>query len=740
MKLGILILVAVLLLLGLIAFNLRSKSSSDELRVVSGLIQRLLPGHEAIFQLELIAPTADQDVFELESGQGKIIIRGNNALSLSKGLNWYLKYYCHTAVSYYQADPIELPAILPQIDQKIRKTSRCKATFFLNYCTFGYTMPWWDWQDWERLIDWMALNGINMPLAITGQEAIWQKVWKHYGLSDEQIRGYFTGPAHLPWQRMTNIDTWGGPLPQGYIDKQLALQKTILKRERAFGMQAILPAFAGHVPELLSEINPEAKITRLKKWAGFPKAFNTYFLDPEDPLFTEIQKRYLIEQTREFGTDHIYGADPFNELVPPSWEPTYLAKVSATIYGSMTEVDPEARWLQMGWLFYHKSKQWNKPRIEAMLRAVPQDKMILLDYYTEYKEIWKRTDAFFNQPYIWCYLGNFGGSTSMIGDLDELDQRLTNVLNSPEAGNIIGVGGTLEALNPNQIFFDYLFEKPWVSDPIDMDSWLNTYAQSRSGQSDENLVQAWKLLFEKVYTTHSTSKASTLIATRPTLEGYGSKYAKPKIYHDNQDLLEAWRLMLLTENQDRDSFRQDLVMVANQTISNYASPLRDAMVAAYRRGDSAMFEQQAAELLQLIKDVDRLAATRDELLLGAWIKDAKSFAVDESEQAYYTRNAKNLLATWGPKGNVLNDYGNRHWAGLVGDYYYKRWEFLITELRQSLKNREPFDEKAFKDTMADFEWAWTMEDNEFPHQPIGDAVAIAQELYLKYAPPIRGEN
>ena len=38
-------------------------------------------------------------------------------------------------------------------------------------------MTWWKWSDWEHFIDWMALNGINMPLAITGQEAIWYKVW-----------------------------------------------------------------------------------------------------------------------------------------------------------------------------------------------------------------------------------------------------------------------------------------------------------------------------------------------------------------------------------------------------------------------------------------------------------------------------------------------------------------------------------------------------------------------------------
>lgn len=37
---------------------------------------------------------------------------------------------------------------------------------------------WWTWERWEKEIDWMALQGINLPLAFTGQEAIWQKVFQ----------------------------------------------------------------------------------------------------------------------------------------------------------------------------------------------------------------------------------------------------------------------------------------------------------------------------------------------------------------------------------------------------------------------------------------------------------------------------------------------------------------------------------------------------------------------------------
>ncbi len=714
-----------------------SEGRSDGLRAMDGLIGRLLPGHEDFFQPELIPSEDGKDVFELESKGSKIVIRGNNALAMAKGLDWYLKYDCHTSVSYYKADPVQLPQPLPLVDKKIHKESICQDKFFLNYCTFGYSMPWWDFSDWERLIDWMALNGINMPLAITGQESIWQKVWKKYGMTDEQIRAYFTGPAHLPWHRMANIDKWGGPLPQDYIDNQLALQKEILNREREFGMKPVLPAFAGHVPRQLKESHPAARITKLKAWAGFPSEYNTYFLDTQYPLFTEIQKLYLEEQTHQFGTDHIYGADPFNELVPPSWQPKYLAGVASTIYNSMTAVDPDAQWLQMAWLFSHKSKDWTKPRIKAMLTAVPPEKMILLDYFVEYKELWKRTEAFFGQPYIWCYLGNFGGSTSIIGDLDEIDKRMGTLFQDPEAGNLAGVGGTLEAFSPNVVFYDYLFERLWSSEEMDMDAWLDRFVQSRCGQPDENLSRAWKLLFEKIYVTYATSRVSSTVASRPSLKGHGNKYANPTIKYDNKDLLQVWSLMLQATDKTRDAYRQDLVMVANQCMANYAEPLRDAMVAAYKKGDKAEFEKKAAELLELIKDVDRLAATRDELLLGAWISDARKFGKNKAERNYYEHNARNLLTTWGPEGNPLNDYANRHWAGLVGDYYYGRWALFISELRKSLESGKAFDQKAFNKLAADYEWNWTLHaDGNYAEEPVGDSVEIAKRLFEKYAPMI----
>ena len=99
-----------------------------------------------------------------------------------------------------------------------------------------------------------------MPLAITGQEMVWYKVWKKIGLTDEEIRSYFTGPVYLPWHRMANIDGWNGPLPMQWLESQAELQKKILARERALNMTPVLPAFAGHVPAALKRIHPDANI------------------------------------------------------------------------------------------------------------------------------------------------------------------------------------------------------------------------------------------------------------------------------------------------------------------------------------------------------------------------------------------------------------------------------------------------------------------------------------------------
>ena len=95
----------------------------------------------------------------------------------------------------------------------------------MNVCTHSYSLVWYSADDWIRFIDWMALSGINVMLALTGQEWIQYQVFTILGLSDATIRQWFNGPAFLTWSRGQNEygSNIGGPLPLSWMKDQWML-------------------------------------------------------------------------------------------------------------------------------------------------------------------------------------------------------------------------------------------------------------------------------------------------------------------------------------------------------------------------------------------------------------------------------------------------------------------------------------------------------------------------------------
>lgn len=713
----------------LFSFLLIACSASQDEKTMKEMVKRLVPEHAEVFRFEQLAVDG-QDRYEIEAIKGKVVIRGNNANSMAVGLNYYLSQYCLTTVSWYADDKVETPDVLPLPSEKITSSARCKQRFFLNYCTFGYSMPWWKWRDWERLIDWMALNGVNLPLAITGQESVWYKVWSDMGLTDEEIRNYFTGPAHLPWHRMTNLDYWQGPLPKEWLESQVELQKRIVDRERQFNMRPVLPAFGGHVPSELKRIFPDAKINRMSSWGGFEDKYRSHFLDPMDSLYVVIQKKFLEEQTRLFGTDHIYGVDPFNEVAPPSWEPEFLKTCSKRIYESLTAVDPDATWLQMTWLFYIDRHLWTDERIKEYLKAVPYDKSLLLDYYCENTEVWKQTESYFGQPYLWCYLGNFGGNTMLSGNLKVVSERLENVF-SNGGENFYGIGATLEALDVNPFMYEYVLGKAWDKQVADT-LWLEQLADRRTGQVSEEARQAWRLLCDSIYATPASLGQGTLTNARPTLIGSGNWTTNPGINYSNGILFRVWQKMLQVPDNLRSTYEYDIVNIGRQVLGNHFLLLRDEFTLAYKKKDIASLKQKGTEMKELLADLELLLQTQRSFLLGKWIQDARELGLNEADKAYYEENARTLLSTWGDKSQSLNDYANRTWAGLVKGYYTPRWHLFIDRVTEASLAGQQFDENQYYQEVTQFEIDWTKQNETYSPEPVGQSLEIASSLMNKY--------
>jgi alpha-N-acetylglucosaminidase len=643
-----------------------STAVASDIDQANALAMRLSQRLSQKVSFELITATDKQgDIFTLESRGDKVVIGGNNANSMAVGLNRYLNRYCKTTVSWYGDIAVNLPTTLPDIPEKETVEARVPQRFFLNYCTFGYTMPFWDWDDWERFIDWMALNGINMPLAITGQEAVWYNVWTNMGMSDEEVRGYFTGPVYLPWHRMANIDAWCGPLPKEWLDGQAELQKRIVARERALNMRPVLPAFAGHVPRRLKDMYPNADIKAMSTWDEFEEPYRTFFLNSEDPLYSIIQKMYLEEQTRMFGSDHIYGIDPFNEMDPPSFEPEYLHKISEHIYKSLTAVDPQAEWLQMGWFLYYQRKDYTPERAKAMLMGVPQGKMTMLDYYCEYKEMWRDLDGFFGQPYIWCYLGNFGGNSNIQGNVKEAGKKLEAALK--EGGkNLVGIGSTLEGLEVQQFPYEYIFEKAWNFKKTD-DQVVNELADRHTGQESQQVREAWKVLYDSVLNIRPTTFCGPLPCQYPELD---KEHGRCAVRYNPQQLLYVWDKLLEQDTVKTDAMTIDLIWIGRQLLGDLFLLDKREFDKAFHERDLKTMESYMEEMGNIIIWMEGLNSCHPFCTMQKWVEQARDLGLSLEVKDYYEMNARRLVTTW---GGDLNDYSCRNWSGLLVNYYFSRW-------------------------------------------------------------------
>ncbi len=688
------------------------------------LVERVLPDKTGIFSFEASPNAASRDAFSYRADDGKVSIRGTSVGAMAAGLRHYLQHTAHADQSIFwgNAPFTAAPAGAAEC------TTPFVYRYCFNYCCFSYSMAWWDWQEWEKAIDWMALHGINMPLAVTGQEAVWQQVGRRLGLSDADLETFFVGPAYLPFGWMGCIDGWAGPLPQRWIDAHLDLGKKIAARERELGMTPVLQGFTGHVPAALKKKFPEAKFQQLPSWCGFP---GTLFLDPADPLFERVGKLFIEEQTKAFGTDHLYASDTFIEMSPPSNDPAFLARMGEAVYKAMAAGDAQAVWVMQGWLFVNNPNFWKPPQAKALLGAVPDNKMIVLDLFCESDPAWSKTESFYGKPWIWCIIQSFGNQVSLHGGLPQIAEELPSAFASEQRGKLCGTGFIMEGLGHNPVVYDLLSDLTWKPDGIKLDEWIADYAISRYGQAHPKAADAWRILIETAY--RSPGQTGSVIQGRPSLSA-GTSWNSGQRAYDPVRLAEACRLLLEASDAlgSVDTYQYDLTHVTRQVLANHAAVLRESVAGAYRAKDRKALAEAGNRFLGLIDDVDELLATRTEFLLGDWLEQAKRWGTTEEERRHYEWNARNQVTLWGAADSTLHDYASKQWAGLTRDFYRGRWERFITTLDRCLEKGEALKMPAFDREIRTWEEQWTHGTELYAAKPVGDSLAVARRLFDKY--------
>lgn len=589
------------------------------LQPLNGLVKRILPGYENEFLFELSGTNSNKDYFEISSKGTKIYITGNSPVSIASGLNWYLKYYCNCSFSFCK-DQNKLPNKLPEIKKTIKKEASLNCNFYLNYCTFSYTAAFWDWERWEREIDLMALNGINTPMAMVGVEAVWKNTLNQFGYTDNEIKDFLCGPAFLGWLLMGNLEKHGGPLPDEWFERQIELQKKILKRMREYGMTPVFQAFVGLVPNSLRHKYPEAEIVDQGEWMGFKRPS---VLLSSDPLFEEMAEVWYEEYENLYGKTDYYAGDLFHE--GGKAEGLNIAEIAHGVQKSLLEYNPDAKWFIQAW------GENPKP---ALLAGLDKKHAVIVDLSSEYWTRWKDRKGYDGFPWVWSHITNYGGNIGLHGRLDAIVNGILDAqADSCASKSLFGIGSTPEGIEVNPIVFDLANEMRWRTSAFDLKEWVRKYADRRYGIQSKNLEQAWEIFYQTVYGTYDRHRrpSESVFCAMPSLKGKritASAWSQCKIFYDPAKYAEGVNIFLKESRRlhESETYRYDAVDMVRQYLADLGRLAYSNLVKAYKAKDLKMFKKESALFLQVLQDQDRLLSSHESFHVSQWLKQARSIS------------------------------------------------------------------------------------------------------------------
>lgn len=644
-------------------------ASSPAEDVITRFVQKANSAAKANVEFKL--EEGGKEAFSTKVAGGKLIVKGSSPIALCHGFYAATKAegrgICSWAGNRFTAGPWTKKA-------EVAASTPFAYRYYFNVVTYGYTMPYWTWERWSDEIDYMALHGINAPIALVGQEAIMARVFKKLGLGEDEIQAYFVGPAHLPWMRMGNISGLDSPMPKEWHADQIALQHKILDRMRSLGMKPICPGFAGFVPPGLKRLYPDLDLVETK-WCG--GRFHNWMVMPNHPVFEKIGTMFIEEWQKEFGKCDLYLIDSFNEMETPfppkGTEKRYnlMNEYGEKVYKSIANANPDAIWVMQGWMFGYQRGVWDPETLAALVKKVPDDKMMLIDEAVDYNRHfwrngvnWDYHKGFYNKLWIYSVIPNMGGKCGLTGVLDFYANGHLDALNSPNRGRLVGHGMAPEGIENNQVVYEILADAAWRTEKTDTAKLLRDYSSARYGGTGADFDTFWDLMMKSVYGSF-TDHPRYNWQVGPGGGGKGSINTRPEFY----EAIEKFAALAKTYGKE-PLYRADLVEFAAAYVGGRVEELIVASEKAFREGLPDESKKYEERIEKLMKAMDRLLASHPHFSLQRWIDFARSHGNGNEKLAdYYEKNARRIVTIWGPP---VDDYAAKIWSGLIRDYYLPR--------------------------------------------------------------------
>lgn len=683
----------------------------------------------------VLAPSLNskQEVFVIGGEDGKVLVKGSTLSAITTGLGWYLNHIAKINIAWNSlnektvsgeayADLSNIP--VPTAEET--HTSDAKYRYYLNTCTFGYSMTSWTWKRWQQEIDWMALHGINMPLQLVGLEEVWRKFLtmeeggkRKYGYTDEAAKAFVAGPAFIAWWAMNNLEGWGGTAPgskSGYDNlagaggvqddawyvRQKNLAKQITDRQRELGMQPVLPGWSGMVPTNFASKSGYATRGNGDNWAG--DFVRPLLLSVSNADYAEIAADYYACLKEVMGESQYYSMDPFHEGGGAGTMEDYKA-----LYDAMEAAKAGSQWVIQQW-------QWSDTQ-KYSLTAVPAGRLVVLDLFSDGSPAFDSYNGYAPQDAVFCAIPNFGGRSGLMGRLQNVTDNYFKF--KGKYASIKGIGAAPEAIEQTPVTYDLIFQLPWMNgEKPDVAAWVNNYAVARYGQDNAVVKEAWSLLRQGPLNYGADGiqgPVEDIWAARPNLDAKPASFWGKTLNHAGGTYTKARRQMLidatykLLSQQEalgmtagsvyESNYNYDLIEFGGGVMADYAYDLLLGIKEAKNADNTELYEARRDAFLQLILDVDKFKGTNLNFRLGKWTQEARDAAGEVTGATtatpdwYEYNNARTIVSTWSSPNTKLNDYSYRSWQGLMKDLYYPRWKHY-------------FDNNCTTSQYGFFEWNW----------------------------------
>lgn len=700
--------------------------TDDEiLEDVKGIIGRTI-GEKYIPQFDLrLDRRLKEDYFSVASLRGKILLTSNSGLGLASAFNCYLKEVCNCHISRF-GNQVNLPHNLPQVNGKIDRKTDCKYRYAYNYCTHSYSMAFWTKEQWQKEIDFLAMNGVNLVLDILGMEEVYRRFLTKLGYRHREIKNFLVGPAYYAWFYMSNICSLGGPIHDDFFYEKCEMARENHRRMKALGMDIVLQAYTGIVPRDIQKKDREVPVIEQGKWKGIERPL---IVSPDSVHYVKYAKLFYECQKEVFGDiTHFFAGDVCHEggkLNKKSAKESF-----SNVMESMLSFDKDAIWVVQCWAMNPT------PLFTKSVKQYRDEHILMLDLNAEKinhnANNMARMAKYGNV--LFGLLNNFGGRHGIFGDLPSL---LKDIKSTSARPNFKGLALTAESVNVNPIVTDLFFSCVW-EDVGNIDDWVQKYAIRRYGKENENIAKAMEILLKTAYGNDtgalSFGATETMFCRRPLDPETKMFTARGvvKLPYSKDEFDEAVKLFLA----DYDKFKHnecyvyDAVDLLRQSLANKLSRLAKKCASEYKSKDYFAFMDYSKQMMELADMLDRVLLNCKDFSFSSYIEPVCEYTekLDDFTKELYMINAKALITTWycrllADKGN-LHDYAHRQMGDLVNSFYKMRWEKLIEQVQIEMDGGKPQEIDWFK-----LEWDWVLSETKYTKKVREDSLkALGKQI------------